>query len=299
MTKQLPQFIIAAPTSNSGKTTITLGLLRALENRGIVTQPFKVGPDYIDPKFHKVACGKNGLNLDLFMTTSEDILNTYAKYSADKGAICVEGVMGLFDGARKSEGSTAEVAKLLEDERLDKILSQLLGEYWIMYAFTGSSCPPNGTNYGGRVHVDCPRWIENYTTNVGVIWALDDFTVENGGTKVLPASHHADFIPTKEYFEKNAIQVECKKGSLIIFNARVVHSTGFNETENWRHALTMNACRSYMKQRMDWVRFIPNEISDKLNQRARRIIGFDTRLPTSLEEFFLPEEQRLYKPNQG
>ena len=84
MTKQLPQFIIAAPTSNSGKTTITLGLLRALENRGIVTQPFKVGPDYIDPKFHKVACGKNGLNLDLFMTTSEDILNTYAKYSADK-----------------------------------------------------------------------------------------------------------------------------------------------------------------------------------------------------------------------
>ncbi|MBP8791722.1 MAG: cobyrinate a,c-diamide synthase [Lutibacter sp.] len=114
MTKQLPQFIIAAPTSNSGKTTITLGLLRALENRGIVTQPFKVGPDYIDPKFHKVACGKNGLNLDLFMTTSEDILNTYAKYSADKGAICVEGVMGLFDGARKSEGSTAEVAKLLE-----------------------------------------------------------------------------------------------------------------------------------------------------------------------------------------
>ncbi len=192
-----------------------------------------------------------------------------------------------------------DIIKLLEDEHLDKLIAQLLGEYWIMYAFTGSSCPPNGTNYGGRVHVDCPRWIENYTTNVGVIWALDDFTVENGGTKVLPASHHADFIPTKEYFEKNAIQVECKKGSLIIFNARVVHSTGFNETENWRHALTMNACRSYMKQRMDWVRFIPNEISDKLNQRARRIIGFDTRLPTSLEEFFLPEEQRLYKPNQG
>jgi hypothetical protein len=50
---------------------------------------------------------------------------------------------------------------------------------------------------------------------------------------------------------------------------------------------------------MDWVRFIPDEISNQLNQSARRIIGFDTRLPTSLEEFFLPEEQRLYKPNQG
>lgn len=168
-----------------------------------------------------------------------------------------------------------------------------------MYAFTSSSCPPEGTNYGGRVHVDCPRWIENYNTNIGVIWALDDFTIENGGTRVLPASHHSEFIPTKEYFDKNAIQVECKKGSLIIFNARVVHSTGFNKTKNWRHALTMNACRSYMKQRMDWVRFIPENISDQLNQTARRIIGFDTRLPTNLEEFFVREEQRFYKPNQG
>ena len=113
MPKQIPQFIIAAPTSNSGKTTITLGLLRALENRGITTQPFKVGPDYIDPKFHKVACGKNGLNLDLYMTDTKDILATYAKYAKNKGAVCVEGVMGLFDGARKSEGSTAEVAKVL------------------------------------------------------------------------------------------------------------------------------------------------------------------------------------------
>lgn len=192
-----------------------------------------------------------------------------------------------------------DIAKLLEDERLDKLLARLLGEHWIMYAFTSSSCPPHSTNYGGRVHVDCPRWIENYSTNVGVIWALDDFTTQNGGTKVLPASHHSNFIPTKKYFEKNAVQLECKKGSLIIFDARVVHSTGFNSTENWRHALTMNACRSYMKQRIDWVRFIPNDISDRLNQIARRIIGFDTRLPTNLDEFFLPEEQRLYKPNQG
>jgi ectoine hydroxylase-related dioxygenase (phytanoyl-CoA dioxygenase family) len=192
-----------------------------------------------------------------------------------------------------------DVAKLLEDERLDSLLAQILGRFWIMYAFTGSSCPPKSTNYGGRVHTDSPRWIDGYPTNVGVLWALDDFTIENGGTKVLPASHHSEQIPTKEYFDANSIQVECKKGSLIIFNARVVHSTGFNHTSEWRHALTMNACRSYMKQRMDWVRFIPNEISAQLNETARRIIGFDTRLPTNLMEFFLPEEQRLYKPNQG
>jgi len=113
MTK-IPQFIIAAPTSNSGKTTITLGLLRALENRGLETQPFKVGPDYIDPKFHKVACGHVGINLDLFMMSDADIHQTYGKYASNKGAVCVEGVMGLFDGAKKSEGSTAAISKVLK-----------------------------------------------------------------------------------------------------------------------------------------------------------------------------------------
>jgi len=191
------------------------------------------------------------------------------------------------------------IAKLLEDKRLDLLLSQLLGEHWIMYAFTSSSCPPMSTNYGGRIHVDSPRWINNYSTNIGILWALDDFTIENGATHVLPGSHHSKNIPPHDHFKENSIQVKCNKGSLVIFNARVVHSTGFNTTEKWRHALTMNACRSYMKQRMDWVRFIPNNISDNLNPLARRIIGFDTRLPTNLDEFFLPEEERFYKANQG
>ncbi|HFU74950.1 MAG TPA: phytanoyl-CoA dioxygenase [Arcobacter sp.] len=192
-----------------------------------------------------------------------------------------------------------EIAKLLDNEILDELVGEILGESWIMYAFTSSSCPPNATNYGGRVHVDSPRWISEYPTNVGVIWALDDFTKENGGTKVLVGSHNSDIVPSKEYFDKNAVQVECPKGSLILFNARVVHSTGFNKTDKWRHALTMNACRAYMKQRMDWVRFIPSNIADNLGSRARRIIGYDTRLPTNLEEFFLPEDERLYKANQG
>ncbi len=109
-----PQFIIAAPTSNSGKTTVTLGLLRALKNRGISTQPFKVGPDYIDPKFHKIASGLDGVNLDLFMMDEEEIKSTYSNYSQDKEVVCIEGVMGLFDGAKRSERSTAELAKLLQ-----------------------------------------------------------------------------------------------------------------------------------------------------------------------------------------
>ncbi|WP_043707301.1 cobyrinate a,c-diamide synthase [Tenacibaculum ovolyticum] len=111
MTKQ---FIISAPNSNAGKTTITLGLLRLFKRKNKTIQPFKVGPDYIDPKFHELACNKVGVNLDLYMMSQQDI-DTNLSHYGEKGDInCIEGVMGLFDGAKKDKGSTAEMAKKLQ-----------------------------------------------------------------------------------------------------------------------------------------------------------------------------------------
>lgn len=189
-------------------------------------------------------------------------------------------------------------AETLEDSRLQQLIAPILGEFWIMYAYTSSSLPPNGGNYGSRIHVDSPRFIPNYPTNLGVIWALDDFTEENGATYILPGSHSTNLSPSKEYFDKNSVRLTCKKGSVILFNARVWHAAGTNHTNTFRHALTMNVCRPYMKQRMDFVRLIPDEITKNLNDQARRIIGFNTRLPTTMEEFFKPEDERLYKANQ-
>lgn len=111
MTKQL---IISAPNSNAGKTTITLGLLRLFKNKNITMQPFKVGPDYIDPKFHQLACAKVGVNLDLFMMTQNEINRNLSHYGKDVQVNCIEGVMGLFDGAEKDKGSTADMAKKLK-----------------------------------------------------------------------------------------------------------------------------------------------------------------------------------------
>jgi hypothetical protein len=190
-------------------------------------------------------------------------------------------------------------ARLLEDPRLQQLLAPLLGEHWIMYAFTSSSLPPRGVNYGRRIHVDSPRWAPGYAFNVGLIWALDSFTRANGGTEVLPGSHHSPAAPEPEVFERNCTQIECEIGSLVVFHARLHHRTGVNRTDAWRHSLTMNCCRSFMKQRMDWVRFVPAAIAERLNAQARRLLGYDTRLPASLDELFLPEVERLYKPNQG
>ena len=110
----IKQLIISAPSSNAGKTTLTLGLLRLFKNKKIAIQPFKVGPDYIDPKFHQLACKKVGVNLDLFMMSQEEINTCLNFYGKEAKINCIEGVMGLFDGAKKDQGSTAEMAKKLK-----------------------------------------------------------------------------------------------------------------------------------------------------------------------------------------
>lgn len=191
-------------------------------------------------------------------------------------------------------------ARLLEDVRLQQLVEPHLGKHWIMYAATSSSIPPGGSNYASRLHVDSPRHTPGYHFNIGIIWALDDYTSDNGGAlKVLPGSHHSAETPDEAFFEKYCDQILCSSGSLIVFSARLFHRTGINLTSQWNHSMTLNACRSFMKQRIDWVRFIRPDISDQLNEQGRRLLGFDTRLPASMEEFFRPDEQRLYKPNQG
>ncbi len=188
--------------------------------------------------------------------------------------------------------------KTLEDVRLQHLIAPLLDQFWIMYAYTSSSLPPRGDNYGSRIHVDSPRFIPNYITNVGIIWALDDFTLDNGATYIMPGSHSVEKVPSDDFFKANSIRLTCKRGALVIFNARLWHAAGVNSTNEFRHALTLNACRPYMKQRMDWVRFIPEQLTNQLNDQARRIVGFDTRIPSNLEEFFQPIDKLFYKPGQ-
>lgn len=107
-------FLISAPSSNSGKTTLTLGLLRALRDRGLGVQAFKCGPDYIDTIHHTKAAGRPGLNLDTFMAPDAHTRNVYAHYASRADVSVAEGVMGLFDGADKMKGSSAEIAALLD-----------------------------------------------------------------------------------------------------------------------------------------------------------------------------------------
>jgi cobyrinic acid a,c-diamide synthase len=107
------QLLIAASHSGAGKTTVTLGLLRALRRKGYSIQSFKCGPDFIDPIHHRTAAGRDSINLDRYMMSDTHIRHLYDHYSADADVCITEGVMGLFDGSVKSMGSSADLAKRL------------------------------------------------------------------------------------------------------------------------------------------------------------------------------------------
>ena len=108
-----PAIVVAAPHSGAGKTLVTLGLLRALKNRGLRAASFKTGPDYIDPAFHARASGRPCRNLDSWAMRLETLAGLLADAGADADIVVGEGVMGLFDGAPDGTGSTADLAALL------------------------------------------------------------------------------------------------------------------------------------------------------------------------------------------
>ncbi|MBR4534386.1 MAG: cobyrinate a,c-diamide synthase [Bacteroidaceae bacterium] len=118
-------FLIAAPFSGSGKTTVARGLMALLRQQGHVVQPFKCGPDYIDTKFHEAVCGRPSVNLDTFMASPQHVRELFARYTqggpeapewaqTPADIAVVEGMMGLFDGYDRDRGSCAEIARVLD-----------------------------------------------------------------------------------------------------------------------------------------------------------------------------------------
>lgn len=105
-----PSLIIAAPSSGSGKTVITLALLRAFRRKGLAVGSFKVGPDYIDPAFHRRASGHPCYNIDGWAMRACTRTDLFETVHHDKGLVIGEGVMGLFDGAQGGGGATADIS---------------------------------------------------------------------------------------------------------------------------------------------------------------------------------------------
>ncbi|MEI7649023.1 MAG: cobyrinate a,c-diamide synthase [Methanomicrobiales archaeon] len=111
----VPRIVIAGTHSGCGKTTIASGIMSALTRRGLKVQPFKVGPDFIDPSHHTRICGRNSRNLDPFMMGEKGCIDTFIRATDGADIAVIEGVMGMYDGVDGSDiASTAHVARILK-----------------------------------------------------------------------------------------------------------------------------------------------------------------------------------------
>ncbi len=156
MSRTIPRILIAGSQSGSGKTTLTIGLTAALRGRGLKVQNFKIGPDYLDPTWLAAASGRPCYNLDGWMSGRDYVEGLFSRVSRDADVAVIEGVMGLFDGARPSgsEGSSAEIARWLQAPVLLVINAGGMSRS-IAAVVAGFSCFEQGVTVGGVVANRC------------------------------------------------------------------------------------------------------------------------------------------------
>lgn len=187
---------------------------------------------------------------------------------------------------------------LIDKNIIEDLKNNFFKANCILNSFSGLNNLPNQLNFSAVIHRDLRFYTHNLPVMVNCLLMIDDFTEENGGTYLLPNSHKNEDKPTDEYFFKNAIQAIGNKGDLLIFDSNVWHSSAPNKTDKDRRAIPITISRSFLKQLLDYPRAIGYDKIDEFSKELQQFLGYYSRVPASLDEWYQPEDKRFYKKNQ-
>lgn len=163
------------------------------------------------------------------------------------------------------------------------------------------SFPPGSTPtvFQNAFHQDFPRVLSGYVASINVMFAIDPFTRDNGATLVVPGTHQRAEMPDRTYLARNAVPVECDAGAMLIFDSTLWHAAGRNTSGKDRLAINHQFTRSFFNQQIDYVRALGDAVVLEQNPRTQQLLGWYTRVVTSLDEYYQPPERRLYRKGQG
>jgi len=178
-------------------------------------------------------------------------------------------------------------------------IRDFLGGNYILNGINGVINSKKDKTYTQTIHRDARTFSSESKWMIQMIIVLDDFTLFNGATHFLSGSHKLDIKPDEKHFRAFAKQAIAKKGSIILFDSNIWHAGGVNFTRKLRRALTLGFTKPYIKQQFDYPRFLGYQFGETLNNDLRQIIGYNARVPASLQEYYQPIPHRLYKSDQG
>lgn len=192
-----------------------------------------------------------------------------------------------------------EFLKYLQNIGFIKDLQEnYFGSKCILNSFSALDNLPNQPNFSAIVHRDLRFYSGDFPIMINCLVMVDDFTVENGGTYLLAKSHLEKRKPSDEEFFTNADQATGKRGDILIFNANVWHSSAPNKTQDHRRAIPITISKSFMKQLLDYPRAIGYDRIEEFDYEFQQLLGYHSRVPASLDEWYQPEDKRYYKKDQ-
>lgn len=153
--------------------------------------------------------------------------------------------------------------------------------------------------FQNRYHMDFPRVLNGFPMSINVMLAIDEFRPENGATLIIPGSHQKAHPPDFEKVEQLAVPATCPAGSMLVFDSTLYHAAGPNTSGADRLAINHQFTRSYVKQQIDYVRALGQDVVLAQPARTQQLLGWYTRVVTNLDEFYQPAEKRLYRSGQG
>jgi len=170
------------------------------------------------------------------------------------------------------------------NRELVSIAKELIVGKFILNQQNGITNPPRKQYSQSSWHRDLPyqHFISSRPLALNALYCIDDFTCENGGTFVLPASHKIEHFPSDEYIRRNAIQIEAKAGSFIILDCMLFHCGGFNNTTLPRRAINHLLTVPYIKQQINLSIAMSKA---QLNDEQKAFLGFDYQVPASVNDY--------------
>jgi ectoine hydroxylase-related dioxygenase (phytanoyl-CoA dioxygenase family) len=208
-------------------------------------------------------------------------------YDLQEAVMTKEGIQSINEEymARALLAYSEPYLSLAINKKMLPFVEHLLGQYYVLHLQNGIINMPNEAHHQSSWHRDIPyqNWVSSEPLACNVFYCLDTFNAETGATLLLPYSHKIPFMPSAQYVNKHAIQINAKPGSAILFDSMVFHKAGYNSSTIIRRGINNIYTKGFIRQQID----LPSVLKGKYaeNPFLNMLLGYDAQSSPSVDDF--------------